>query len=85
MVKDADIARLFRAMHGNDPGPDAQTRKTAARRLVFSEDGLTLIKHFSPCLRTFINASSNVSHDHMEGRRSVLLELIRLATGEGGA
>jgi len=79
-TSDSDLARLFEALHGSDPRPDAKTRKNALRRLVFSQDGLTLIKHFSPCLQTRVNAFPGVSLEFMEGRRSVIMEIIRLAT-----
>ena len=78
-MKDADLARLFVALHGTDPGPDEHTRKKALRRLLFSEDGLTLIKHFSPCLRANVNALSSEAQAFMEGRRSVILELVATA------
>ncbi len=55
-MKDNDLARLFMAMHGNGAGPGTEDRARAARRLVFSEEGLTLVKHFSPCLRPVYRA-----------------------------
>jgi hypothetical protein len=81
-MTDAELARLFEALHGTGDRPDIQTRKKAARRLVFSGDGLTLIKHFSPCLQANVNAFSRVSPEYLEGRRSVLWEIIMMATAE---
>jgi len=78
-MKDSELARLFEAMHGPGPRPGAKNAQNAARRLVFSEDGLTLVKHFSGCLQGGVNAFSNVSIEYLEGRRSVLLEIINLA------
>lgn len=81
-MTESDTARLFRAMYGREP-LDEETRKKAFRRLVCSEDGLTLIKHFSPCLQTRVNASNGVPLEYMEGRRSVIMEIIKLAIKEG--
>jgi hypothetical protein len=77
-----DKARLFEALYGADPGPDAETLRNALRRLVFSKDGLVLIKHFSPCLRPVYRPKEWHVPVFEEGRRSVLWEIIRLATGE---
>jgi hypothetical protein len=82
-MTDTMKARLFDAMYGDGPAPDAETRRRAAFRVVSSEDGLTLIKAYNPCLRPVYNAKNEDVRAFTEGRRSMLLEIIRLATGEG--
>jgi hypothetical protein len=82
----ADKARLFDALYGTDQTVDPETRKQAVRRVLLSEDGLTLIKTFSPCLRGRVNAENSHALAYAEGRRSVLLDLVRIATNnnDGG-
>jgi hypothetical protein len=75
-------ARLFDALYGADPGPDAETLRTALRRLVFSEDGLVLIKMLSPCLRPVYRSKECHVPGFAEGRRSVLWDIIRIATND---
>jgi len=80
-MKDIDMARLFEALYSPGERPDAETRRKAARAFICSQDGLTLIKHFSPCLQTRVNASSGGALEYIEGRRSIILEIIKLAVG----
>ncbi|MDR3361670.1 MAG: hypothetical protein LBO64_02335 [Desulfovibrio sp.] len=47
------------ALYGPDQAVDHETRIQAARRVLLSEDGLTLIKTFSPCLRGRVNAENS--------------------------
>ncbi|MFC4678703.1 hypothetical protein [Desulfovibrio legallii] len=75
-------ARLFDALHGEAPRPDAKTRENAVRRIVFSEDGLTLMGTLSDCLRPQYGPFSAKDMAWREGRRSVLLELLRMALKE---
>ena len=81
-MNDSDTARLFEALHGDGKRPDAKTRENALRRLVFSEDGFILIKMLSPCLRHVYRPKESHALSFEEGRRSVLWDIIRTATGE---
>jgi hypothetical protein len=74
--------KLFDALFGVGPAPDRDDVVRAAARVVFSPDGLILIRAMNPCLRPVYKAENGHTAGYMEGRRSVLLDIINYALAE---
>jgi hypothetical protein len=72
-------AKLFDALYGVGDPPDPETVRKAAYRFVSGGDGRVLIKALKPCLRPVYSASNGYMAAYMEGRRSVLTDIIRYA------
>ena len=78
----AEKNALFEALYNPGDPPDRKTRVKAFRRLLTTPDGLILIKTFSPCLQTLVNTLNGESLSFREGRRSLLLEIVKTALRE---